>query len=190
MSKQVESNAAIETPAADEQEIIVCKIATCESLSGLSQLEYHVGYVSGTTDSILIRIWKNSGGGKFNQDWVSLADIEKALSHIPLDQPFNASAFQSVLIGKSINTHSFVAAACLSEGLIVRAANGARSYRRHNAEEWWQATQALISAGTNLEVPAMDKHGVNTPEAHSSEAEVKGKPTKKKPAGVMVQPVE
>lgn len=165
--------------------INIAKIATCSSLSGLSTLEYHVGYLASNPSNIQFRIWKNSGGGKFNTDWLELASVEKALSGIPLDGTFTASALAPISEGKSVNTSSFIGAALLAEGLLVRSEKVARSYERNpNTAVWWSELRALIEAGTNLAVTPIDK-----PADHRGISAGQGKVAKKKPAVALVNPV-
>ena len=173
--------------------INVAKIATTESLSGLSTLEYHVGYDFSNPGNIYFRIWKNSGGGKFNADWIGLGAVEKALAGIPPDGAFTAAALAPIAEGKSVNTSSFIGAALLAEGLIVRSEKVARSYERGNPAVWWAALRKLIEAQTNLDVPPMDKpagHSAGGAGGPSGAGEGKGKVVKKKPADVQAQPVE
>jgi hypothetical protein len=128
----------------------IAKIESCESLSGLSTLEYHVGYVAGSKDRICFRIWTNSGSGKFNTDWVALSAIEKVLADVLPNGTFKAAAFNCLLPGKSVNTPAFIAAACLAEGLIRRSETVSRQYARNEATEWLAEVQALVEVGTNL----------------------------------------
>jgi hypothetical protein len=145
-----------ETEATEVHVINVAKIATCESLSGLSTLEYHVGYEAGTKDRISIRIWKNSGGGKFNTDWVSLSTIEKVMAKVPVGEPFKAAALNPIMEGRSVNTASFLAGAILAEGLIVRT-EGARTYELQDWTKWRLSIAALAEAGTNMTVAPIVK---------------------------------
>jgi hypothetical protein len=184
MSKN-EANQETEAPALPA--INVAKIATTESLSGLSTLEYHVGYLASNPSQIHFRIWKNSGGGKFNTDWIGLAEVEKALSGIPAEGTFTAAALAPIAVGKSVNTSSFIGAALLAEGLIVRSEKVARSYERNpDTAEWWSSLRVLIEAGTNLAVTPIDK-----PVGHKGSGGGQGKPGKKqKPATASLHPVE
>lgn len=186
MSKN-EVHIGTETSAVDLPVIHVAKIARCDSLSGLSQLEFHVGYETGTQDRVFFRIWKNSGGGKFNADWIGLAAVEKALAGIPPDGAFTAAALAPIAEGKSVNTSSFIGAALLAEGLIVRSEKVARSYERGNPANWWNALRALIEAQTNRDVPPMVKPDVHSAGGAGGAGEGKGKVAKKKPA--LVSPV-
>ena len=174
-----------ETEAPVVPVINVAKISTCSSLSGLSTLEYHVGYEASNPSNIQFRIWKNSGGGKFNTDWIELASVEKALSGIPLDGTFTAAALAPIAEGKSVNTSSFIGAALLAEGLLVRSEKVARSYERNsNTAVWWSELRGLIEAGTNLTVVPIDK-----PVGHRGSSASQGKVAKKKPAVALVSPV-
>lgn len=174
-----------EVEVCDLPVIHIAKIATCNSLSGLSTLEYHVGYEASNPARIYFRIWKNSGGGKFNTDWIGLGAVEKALAGIPADGTFTASALAPIASGRSVNTSSFIGAALLAEGLIIRSEKVARSYERNpNTAVWWSELRALIEAGTNLDVPPMNK-----PAGHRGSSAGQGKVAKKKPAVTLVNPV-
>jgi hypothetical protein len=167
-----------QTDAQELPVINVAKIATTDSLSSLSQLEYHVGYLTSNPSQIHFRVWKNSGGGKFSIHWISLAEVEKVLSGIPAEGAFTAAALAPIAEGKSVNTSSFIGAALLAEGLIVRSEKVARSYERNpDTTVWWSELRVLIEAGTNLAVTPIDK-----PATNKGGVEGKGKPAKKKPA--------
>lgn len=144
-------------PTAASSAINIAKIGECESLSGLSTLQYHVGYEVGSKDRIHIRGWISSGTGRFNQDWVSLESIEKCLSNVPANGTFKAAAFNALLPGRSVNTPYMIAAACLAEGLIRRSEIVSREYERNDAAEWLTEMQTLIEAGSNL-TPAPMEH--------------------------------
>lgn len=142
--------------------IRVAKIASCLSLSGLTELEYHIGYEAGTPDKIHIRIMASNGNGKFNSCWWSLADIEQALTSIPAKSAFTVSALKSVFAGRSVNTMYFVLAAILDTGLLRRADPAEDGYVRNTPQEWWRELSALISAGTDLVPDSMAQGSGNT----------------------------
>lgn len=140
-------------PGLEVLDIRVAKIATAPSLSGLSDLEYHLGYLAGDKGRIYIRLWKNSGNGKFNTDWLALADIEKALAKVPTDGSFTAEAFAPLFYGRSVNSRYFTIACLLHAGLLRRTDDG---YVRDTPAELWRELLALIEAGTNLLPPSME----------------------------------
>jgi len=175
-----------EAPAADVPVIHVAKIITFDSLSGLSQLEGHIGYEAGTKDRIYIRLWKNSGGGKFNTDWVALSTIEKVMAKVPAGEAFKAAALNPIMEGRSVNTASFLAGAILAEGLIART-EGARTYELQDWTDWRLGIAALAEAGTNLSVaPIVKPAGHSTTGAGTVQAK-SGK--KQKPATALPHPV-
>jgi len=135
----------------DVPEIRTARISTAPSLSGLSELEYHLGYLASSTDRIYIRLYKNSGNGKFNTNWLALADIEKALATVPADASFTADAFTSLFHGRSVNSRYFTIACLLHAGLLCRTGDG---YVRHTPAELWSQLQALIDAGSARYAPA------------------------------------
>jgi hypothetical protein len=134
-------------PGLEVLDIRVAKIATAESLSNLSQLEYHLGYLVGDKSRIYVRLWKNSGNGKFNTDWLALADIEKTLAKVPAEGTFTADAFVPLFQGRSVNSRYFTIACLLHAGLLRRTEDG---YVRNTPAELWQELLALIEAGTDL----------------------------------------
>jgi hypothetical protein len=137
--------------------INTAKIATCNSLSGLSELQYQIGYEAGTKDKIHIRIAASNGNGKFNSIFWSLAEIESCLAGIAVDQPFQASALKPVFAGRSVNTMYFVLAALLDCGYLRRADPVENGYVRNAPEVWLPELQTLIEAGTNLLSESMAK---------------------------------
>lgn len=132
----------------------IARISTAPSLSGLSELEYHFGYLASNPDRIYFRLWKNSGHGKFNNDWIALANIEKALVKVPTDGSFTADALASLFLRRSNNSHYFTIACLLHAGLLQRTEGG---YVRHTPTEWWVELQSLIEAGTHLQPSSMDR---------------------------------
>jgi hypothetical protein len=130
--------------------INVAKIATCNSLSGLTELQYHVGYEADAKDKIHIRIAASNGNGKFNSIFWSLAEIEECLAGIPVDQSFQASALKPVFASRSVNTLYFVLAALLDFRFLRRADPVENGFVRNALEEWLPELQHLIAAGTNL----------------------------------------
>jgi len=141
-------------PILEVPDIRVAKIATADSLSTLSQLEYHLGYAANDNSRIYIRLWKNSGNGKFNTDWLALTDIEKALAKTPAEESFTAEAFVPLFLHRSVNSRYFTIACLLHAGLLRRADDG---YVRNTPAELWSELQALIDVGTDLLPPSMDK---------------------------------
>ena len=137
--------------------INTAKIATCNSLSGLTELQYHLGYEAGSKDKIRIRVAASTGSGKFNACFWSLAEIEKALSNIPANASFPISALKPVFVGRSVNTMYFVLAALLDCGFFRRADPVENGYVRNAPEVWLPKLQALIEAGTNLLPDSMAK---------------------------------
>jgi len=137
--------------------IRIAKVGKCESLSGLCELEYHVGYQADNHACVCLRIWSSSGNGIWNRDWKYLSDIDQVLSKNSGGGLFRVSALKPVYAGQSSNSHSFLAAVLKAENLIALAGTVEGEYARCNADAWWQALQALVAAGTNLPDPAMEQ---------------------------------
>ena len=132
--------------------IRILKVGTCSSLSGRSELTYHLG--CNADSEIHFRVVQNSGNGQFNAEWVSLTLIEKLLTQHPADKPMTSRVMQPVFRGKSSNSPAFLFGSLKAEGL-VKAGDGKDSgYLLGDIEAFKQAMSALIAAGADLAVAA------------------------------------
>jgi hypothetical protein len=130
--------------------IRILKIGTCTSLSGRSELTYHLG--CNADSEIHFRVVQNSGNGQFNAEWVPLTLIEKLLTQHPADKPLTSRVMQPVFRSKSSNSPAFLFASLKAEGL-VKARDGKDSgYLLGDIEGFKQAMSALIAAGADLAV--------------------------------------
>ena len=94
----------------------ILKTGSCKSTSGKSTLTYQIGCTP--DDTIHIRITKNSGAGFFNDEWVAIKDIEKALADGPQGQPLTSFLLHNLISGRSTNSPAFLMAALCSERLL------------------------------------------------------------------------
>lgn len=125
----------------------VLKINTCPSLSGRSQLTYHIG--CDAEGDIHLRVVQNSGSGQFNADWVPLSMVDRLLSKHPADKPLTSSVLSSVFRGKSSNSPAFLFAALKAESLVLP------DYNVGDVDAFRLAMSALIAGDTHVspEVP-------------------------------------
>ncbi len=110
--------------ATKQKSIRTIKTNNCESLSSKSKLEYQIG-CQGDAD-LSIRITKNSGGGWFSGEWISIKRIIGALESS--NQPLTSYPIQALFNGKSVNTAAFLFAALKEEGLLVASTDNPRTY--------------------------------------------------------------
>ena len=122
----------------------ILKLGTCPSLSGASNLAYHVGYDT----EIHLRIWGNSGGGLFGREWVSLASLQASLV-----APVTAGTLKraGVCKGKSANTPGFLLAVLKAEGLVEPLETG--GHTKADPSGFLTEIGKLIDAGTEIQVP-------------------------------------
>lgn len=156
--------------------IRVAKTGICPSISGLSELEYHLGYEADDPQRIYIRLVRNSGNGKIHPGWLSLADLEHALASVPADGAFKASLLKPLFKGRSTNNLHFSIAVLLDCGLLKQAEEG---YVRNVPEALWKELTALIAAGTDLAIPAMEPSDGDKASA-TIPAEKKSKPARQR----------
>jgi hypothetical protein len=90
----------------DNPDMKILKTATCPTLTGKSTLTYQIGL---SPESVVhLRISKNSGGGFFSDEWISLDDILSTLKKLRKDTPITAYYLSELFKGKSVNTPSFL----------------------------------------------------------------------------------
>ena len=74
MTNATEPNVTIKPETSSDKKRII-KINECPTLSNNSTLTYHTG-CDGEDDSIYFRIIANTKAGLFNDEWISLSDIQ------------------------------------------------------------------------------------------------------------------
>ncbi|MDO8776274.1 MAG: hypothetical protein Q7K57_47710 [Burkholderiaceae bacterium] len=124
----------------------ILKIGSCPTLSGKSTLTYHVGF-QGTVD-ILFRVYANSGGGFFSNEWVAASDIQGALSKSAL---ITAFSLHPIFKGKSANTAGFLLAVLKEESLIGRSTENPRCYVATESPVFVAEMQALMASAVDLD---------------------------------------
>ena len=132
--------------------IRILKIGTCSTLSGRSELTYHLG--CDAESEIHFRVVQNSGNGQFNANWVSLSVIEKLLTQHPADKPMTSRVMQPVFRGKSSNSPAFLFGSLTAEGLVKAGEGKDSGYLLGDIKAFEQAMSALIAAGADLAVAA------------------------------------
>jgi hypothetical protein len=134
----------------------ILKIVTCFSLSGRSQLTYHVG--ASEAGDVCFRIWDTDGKGIYSKEWVCAADIHKLLAQ---EQSIAAQMLLPLFkIGRSVNSAGFLLAALKNEGLVTNHPEEPHRYVRVDSSGWVEEVTGLMKAGTNLDqeqVPPMKK---------------------------------
>jgi len=103
--------------------IRVIKTATCKSLSGKSDLTYHLGVDD--ESNLHLRVFANSSSGYFSQEWVPFSAVQSILSKAPFITSFT---LRSLYVGKSTNSPGFLLASLKSEGLVKLKGEKERVY--------------------------------------------------------------
>ena len=148
------ASAAFEAPCIPAIRII--KIATCPSLSGRSTLTFHVGIsrsvTEGEASAIHIRVFSNSGGGYFSQEWIELSAIRQAIDEVPDGIAVTAHVLSPLFRGKSVNTQAFFFAVLKQEGLVAVEKDSKGRYERADAGDFLTEVKALIASDVDLQV--------------------------------------
>ena len=132
--------------------IRILKIGTCTSLSGRSELTYHLG--CNAESEIHFRVVQNSGNGQFNAEWVSLTLIEKLLTQHPADKALTSRVMQPVFRGKSSNSPAFLFVSLKAEGLVKAGEGKDSGCVLGDIEIFRREMSALIATGADLAVAA------------------------------------
>src|ERR1035437_406565 len=86
--------------------IRILKIGSCPSLAGKGKLTYHIGCTD--KSEVQFRVYANTGGGFFNNDWSSLDAIQQVLDKHPSSKPLTSHVLNPLFRGQSANTPGFL----------------------------------------------------------------------------------
>ncbi len=139
----------------------ILKINTCPSLSGRSELTYHI--VCNAEGEIHFRIVGNSGSGQFNADAVPFNQISNLLSEHPTDKPLTSTAMRAMFRGKSSNSPAFLFAALKAESVVLPSADKEAGYLLGDIEAFKQAMTALIASESSIADTPADKPAKKKP---------------------------
>jgi len=133
----------------------ILKISTCPSLSGRSDLTYHIG--CNTEGDIYFRVVANTGSGQFNADWVEISLVEKLLSEHPSDKPLTSTILSSMFQGRSSNSPAFLFAVLKAELLVLPGKSKDDGYLVGDMGAFKLDMSSLISGSINLPIkPSME----------------------------------
>ena len=89
-----------------------------KTLSGKSTLTYHIG--KDEDDSLYVRLWVNSSQGYFSNEFLAMSKIVEILKQQG-EESFTGYVFKDLFNGKSVNSHGFIAACLVAEGILAFA---------------------------------------------------------------------
>lgn len=134
------------SPLPATPKVRIVKVNTCPSLSGRSELTYHMGCIG---EAIQLRVYQNSGKGYFNQEWIPFINIMEVLDS---QDPITAASLRSIFVGKSVNTAGFFLAVLKDLGLIELSKESRRSYTPRSVEAFQTEAAQLMASGISIEV--------------------------------------
>lgn len=148
-----ETNIADSSEIAAPEPMRILKIATCPSLSGRSELTYHVG--CNESGAIHFRLWGNSAAGLYSNAWFSMAEVNNLLT---APDGITSTCLQPLWDLTSRNNPGFTLALLQGEGLIERSVLNPRTYRTVSPALFLDRINALVASGVDLPVddPAID----------------------------------
>ena len=117
--------------APEKSEIAIVSTLKTKTVSGKSDLTYHLG--KDDDSNAYLRIYVNTGNGFFSNEWIPLTAVIEILEKLK-DSSFTSLAFESLFHGKSVNTPAFLAAALLNEKVLAFEAGKKRKYVYQTAD--------------------------------------------------------
>lgn len=139
----------------------ILKVSTCPSLSGRSELTYHIG--CNAEGEIQFRVVSNSGSGQFNADAVSFNQIAKLLAEHPADKPFTSTVLCPVFRGKSSNSPAFLFATLKAELIVLPGSNKDAGYTIGDIEVFRHEMNVLIASDFSFAATTADKSAKKKP---------------------------
>lgn len=139
----------------------ILKVSACPSLSGRSELTYHIG--CNAEGEIQFRIVSNSGSGQFNTDAVSFNQIAKLLTEHPAEKPLTSSVLFPLYRGKSKNSPAFLFAALKAELIVLAGSTKDAGYTISDVEVFRHEMNVLIASNASIADMAADKPAKKKP---------------------------
>lgn len=139
----------------------ILKVCTCPSLSGRSELTYHI--VCNAEGEIQFRVVSNSGSGQFNADAISFSQITKLLTEHPAEKPLASSVLAPVFRGKSSNSAAFLFAALKAELIVLPGSNKDAGYTIGDIEVFRHEMNVLIASNPSITDTETDKAAKKKP---------------------------
>lgn len=123
----------------------ILKIENCPSISGNSNLTYHVG--CSDQGDIQFRLQANTASGYFSRDFIAMVHLEPMLNA----EKITSGSFKPLFEGKSVNSSGFFLAVLLKEGLVQSTEGKRRSYVRCDPSAFIKAMQVLMESDVSLD---------------------------------------
>ena len=140
-------NAVQKKDTSPEQPVRIIKVASCKTLSGKSNLTYHLGAVD---KDIYFRVYSNDGGGFFSTEWVAMKDIDTALKKATKDNPITSIMLYRLFKGKSVNTPAFLLAALKHEQIVQPIKGKKRTHELMDVKGFLSKANKLIASTVSL----------------------------------------
>lgn len=127
--------------ASSAQTLRIIKAGNCSTISGKSNLQYHVA--CNDEGAIYIRVTSNNGGGFFNPEWVAYAAIVAALQST---EAITSPVLRGVFRGRSANNPAFMMSVLLQEGIVALHPEQPRAYQLADTKVFTEAMRKLMQS--------------------------------------------
>ncbi len=144
MTTELDTETTIEEPS-----LRIVRVASCPSLSGRSQLTYHVG--CDESGAIHFRLWKNSAAGVFSNTWTQMKALSELLGK---SSKITSASLLPEFEMTSRNDCGFTLALLVAEQLCEKNVGKDRTYRCCNPALFLERINALIASNVALKEDA------------------------------------
>ena len=127
----------------DGPSVRVIKKTSCPTLSGKGELYYCLG--SDHDDQLVMKIYSNSGGGFFSDEWLSVSSIVETLEDCDPDEPITSVVLNPLFRGRSVNTPAFLTAALKAEGVLESIEDKQRCHQLGDVDAFLSRCKQLQS---------------------------------------------
>lgn len=128
----------------------VLKSASCPTLTGTSELSYHIAV--NAEEVLYLKLSSNTGSGHFSDEWIAYNDAKSAF---PLG-PTSSIPLRKLFKNKSLNSSGFLLAILLNLGIVEPVPGKLRRYQTCPDEAFLKLMDILIQSGEDLSIAHTD----------------------------------
>lgn len=125
-------------------------MASCPTLSGTSELSYHIAVDA--KEVLYLKSTSNTGSGHFSDEWVAYSDAKTAF---PLG-PTSSIPLRKIFKNKSLNSSGFLLAILLNLGIVEPVPGKLRRYQTCPDDAFLKLMDALIESDEDLSIAHTD----------------------------------
>ncbi|MBR9890002.1 MAG: hypothetical protein GYB20_20160 [Oceanospirillales bacterium] len=148
--KVIKMNTSKKEPQENLPILRVIKSASCPTLTGTSELSYHIAVDA--EKALYLKLSSNTGNGHFSNEYIAYNDAKSAF---PLG-PTSSIPLRKLFKNKSLNSSGFLLAILLNLGIAEPFPGKLRRYQTCSDEAFLKSIDILIQSGEDLSIAHTD----------------------------------